>query len=232
MLPVAILAGGLATRLRPLTETIPKALVRVAGKPFIERQLDFLKTQNVSQVVICAGYMGEKIEAAVGDGRAFGLNVVYSYDGPVLLGTGGALKRACGQLGGEFFVLYGDSYLPVDFSTVAAAFDRTSYPGLMTILENRGRWDLSNVYVEQGKIVEYNKKSPRAEMHHIDYGLGILTTEAFNSVSGKVSFDLADLYHQLSIRGELAAFEVSQRFYEIGSHQGLRETEEYFRSKQ
>lgn len=231
MLPVAILAGGLATRLRPITEKIPKALVPVAGRPFIERQLEYLKSQNVVHVVICAGHMGEKIEAAVGDGRAYGLNVSYSYDGPLLLGTGGALKRACDKLGSEFFVLYGDSYLPVDFSSIAAAFDRKKYRGLMTVLENRGRWDTSNVYLEQGKIVEYNKKGPRADMHHIDYGLGILTPEVFKSVSAEATFDLADMYHQLSIRGELAAFEVDQRFYEIGSHQGLQETEEFFKTR-
>ena len=114
-LPVAILAGGLATRLRPITEKIPKSLVDVAGEPFIVRQLDYLFRQRVRDVVLCIGYLGEMIEAVVGDGSRFGLRVSYSIDGPILLGTGGALRRAAPLLGEAFFVLYGDSYLPVDY---------------------------------------------------------------------------------------------------------------------
>src|SRR6187431_438884 len=134
MLSVAILAGGLATRLRPITETIPKALVEVAGVPFIARQLDYLRAQGIPRAVLCVSYRGEQIEAAIGDGRDFGLEVRYSYDGPKLLGTGGALKRALPLLGERFFILYGDSFLPVDFGAVEAAFRASGKPALMTVL--------------------------------------------------------------------------------------------------
>ena len=123
MLPVAILAGGLATRLGPLTQRLPKALLPVAGRPFIHWQLALLAQQGVTQVVLCAGHLGEQIQATVGDGSGFGMTVRYSFDGAVLLGTGGALKRALPMLGAAFFVLYGDSYLRCSFAAVEAAYE-------------------------------------------------------------------------------------------------------------
>ena len=232
MFPVAILAGGLATRLRPITETIPKALVEVAGKPFICRQLEYLRDQKVRKVVMCVGYLGEQIEAVVGNGGAFDLQVAYSHDGPALLGTGGALRQAGPLLGEVFFVLYGDSFLPCDFGAVQAAYVRAGMPALMTVLRNANRWDTSNVLYRDGRILEYNKRAPRPEMHHIDYGLGIVSRDilARHSDKGAQAFDLSDVYHELSLAGRLAGFEVNERerFYEIGSHQGLKETEQYF----
>ncbi len=150
LLPVAILAGGLANRLRPITETIPKALVTVAGEPFLFHQLRYLKAQGVAHVVICTGYLGEQVEAAVGNGHAFGLKVEISPDGPVLLGTGGALKTAAPKLGDAFFVLYGDSFLPCDFGKVQSAFEASGKPALMTVLRNGDRWDKSNVVFVDG----------------------------------------------------------------------------------
>ena len=144
-LPVAILAGGLATRLHPITETIPKALVDVAGTPFILRQLDYLRRQGVSRVVLCVGFLGEQIEAVVGDGAAMGLSVSYSQDWPKLLGTGGALKQALPLLDSRFLVLYGDSYLPIDFAAVEREFLVSGKPALMTVQRNEDRWDKSNV---------------------------------------------------------------------------------------
>lgn len=232
MFPVAILAGGLATRLRPITETIPKALVEVAGKPFISRQLEYLRDQGVSQVVLCIGYLGEMIQEVVGDGERFGMEVHYSPDGPTLLGTGGALKKALPLLGNKFFILYGDSFLPVDFADVQSAFELSGKPALMTVLANGDRWDKSNVLFEGGKLVEYNKHHPRPEMAHIDYGLGVVASGVFAGYSDSASFDLADLYQNLSVQGELAGMEVTQRFYEIGSHSGLKEAEDYFLKKE
>ena len=162
-LPVAILAGGLATRLRPITEKIPKSLVEVAGEPFIVRQLDYLRRQKIRDVVLCVGHLGAMIEAVVGDGSRFGLKVSYSMDGPVLLGTGGALRRAWGLLGEASFVLYGDSYLPVDFSAIEAGFQASRQPALMTVLYNQDRWDKSNVLFVNGKLLEYNKDAPRPD---------------------------------------------------------------------
>ena len=231
MLPVAILAGGLATRLQPVTRKIPKVLIEVAGKPFICRQLDYLFCLGVTRVVACVGHLGEQIESAVGDGRAFGLAVQYSYDGPVLLGTGGALRRALPLLGERFFTLYGDSYLPCDFRAVQQAFLKSDKPALMTVLHNEDQWDKSNVSFRDGRIVEYNKSAPRPEMTYIDYGLGILTAAALESYPKDRAFDLSEVYHELSLAGRLAGFEVTERFYEIGSSQGLKETEAYFSAR-
>jgi N-acetyl-alpha-D-muramate 1-phosphate uridylyltransferase len=228
MLPVAILAGGLATRLRPITETIPKALVEVAGRPFICRQLDYLREQGIEKVVLCVGYLGEQIRDVVQNGRAFGLDVDYSFDGPTLLGTGGALQRAQHLLGDDFFVLYGDSFLPCDFRAVEACYVGGGKPALMTVLRNENQWDKSNVLYHDGHLVEYNKRAPRPEMRHIDYGLGVLSRHALASYPTGQAFDLADVYHALSLAGLLAGFEVRERFYEIGSHQGLKEAELYF----
>lgn len=231
-LPVAILAGGLANRLRPITVSTPKALVKVAGEPFICRQLDYLKAQGIRRVVLCTGYLGEMIKSVVGNGSRFGLNVYYSEDGPVLLGTGGALKQAVSLLGDQFFVLYGDSFLPINFKEVEQCFLESERPALMTVLENSGRWDKSNVLFRGGKLEEYCKDSPRPEMSFIDYGLGVLQSEVLEEYPTNQAFDLAETYHSLSKQGKLEGFEVRERFYEIGSHAGLKETEIYFSSKE
>lgn len=231
MLPVAILAGGLATRLRPITEKIPKALVEVAGRPFIAWQLEQLRTQGVDKVVLCTGYLGEMLEQEIGDGRAFGIEALYSHDGDTLLGTGGALKKAAPLLGDAFFVLYGDSYLPIDFKQVEQAYSDSGCSGLMTVLANQNQWDKSNVLFENGKLVEYNKRMPTPQMHHIDYGLGILKANCLAPYPQTKPFDLADLYNELSLKDDLQGYEVYNRFYEIGSHVGLAETESYLRQQ-
>lgn len=228
MLPVAILAGGLATRLRPITKTIPKALVEVAGQPFITRQLNFLREQGVRKVVLCIGYLGEMIQTLVGDGSQYGLDVLYSPDGPELLGTGGAIKQALPLLGPDFFVLYGDSFLPVEFAPVEKAYFESDKPALMTVLKNGDRWDKSNVIFSEGLLIEYNKINPKPTMAFIDYGLGLISSGVLETYRTGEIFDLAQVYHALSIKGQLAGYEVHERFYEIGSHNGLRECEEYF----
>jgi len=228
-LPVAILAGGLATRLHPITETIPKAIVDVAGTPFVLRQLDYLRRQGVGRVVLCVGFLGEQIEAVVGDGSASGLSVSYSQDWPNLMGTGGALKQALPLLDTQFLVLYGDSYLPVDFASVERVFLASGKPALMTVQRNADRWDKSNVLFRDGVIVEYNKQSPTPEMKHIDYGLGALSASLLADEKTLGPLDLADIYHRLSLSGQLAGYEVSERFYEIGSHKGLAEAANYFK---
>ncbi|HZP89135.1 MAG TPA: nucleotidyltransferase family protein [Burkholderiales bacterium] len=232
LLPVAILAGGVAMRMRPLTQTRPKALIEVGGEPFVCHQLAYLRDQGVTNVVLCVGYLGSMIEEVVGNGAAFGLTVRYVYDGDRLLGTGGALKRALPLLQERFFVLYGDSYLPCDFRAVQQAFSHSGKLALMTVLRNEGRWDASNVLFEDGRIVAYDKRNPTDEMAHIDYGLGILSAPIFDAYQDGEVFDLADLYHALSRRGQLVGLEVQQRFYEIGSPQGLKDAEAYFSTKE
>lgn len=231
-LPVAILAGGLATRLKPITETIPKALVDVAGEPFILRQLAYLREQGVSRVVLCVGFLGEQIRDVVGDGSASGLSVSYSQDWPKLLGTGGALKHALPLLDSQFWVLYGDSYLPIDFNAVETSFLNGGKPALMTVQRNADRWDKSNVLFSGDAIVEYNKRAPTSEMKHIDYGLGAISADILAAELSDEAFDLADIYHRLSLAGQLAGFEVQERFYEIGSHKGLAEAADYFRGRE
>lgn len=227
--PVAILAGGLAKRLRPITETIPKALVSVAGAPFIAHQLRLLHSAGLRRIIICAGYLGEMIEEEVGDGAGFDLRIEYSFDGPSLLGTGGALKRALPMLGHRFFVLYGDSYLPIDYRKAALAFVNEAKAGLMTVYRNQGRWDTSNVQFEAGEILRYDKKHLTPEMYHIDYGLGVLSSDSLASWPDNEGFDLADVYKQLLSRKQLSGHEVTERFYEIGSPDGLAELDAFLR---
>jgi NDP-sugar pyrophosphorylase family protein len=227
MLPVAILAGGLATRLRPLTERVPKALLTIAGRPFIFHQLELLRDQGIEHAVLCLGHQGDQIEAAVGDGRRWGLSIRYSFDGAVPLGTGGALRHALPQLDEAFFVLHGDSYVPCSFRRVQRAFLASRRPALMTVLCNQDRWDKSNVLFRNGELIEYDKSTPRRDMAHIDFGLCVLSRGVFDGYRDAAVIDLSVMLRELSLRGELAALEVSRRFYEIGSRQGIRDADQF-----
>jgi len=229
--PVAILAGGLSTRLRPATDKIPKALLSVAGEPFLIHQLRLLHSQGLRRIVLCVGYLGEMIKTELGDGSSLGLQIDYSFDGPILLGTGGALKRALPKLGEQFLVIYGDSYMPVDYSAIVEAFVLSKKPALMTVFENEGRWDVSNVWFEAGEIHRYDKKLRTAEMRHIDYGIAVLSAKVFASFPDDRAFELADVYSRLVSEKQMAAYEVKQRFYEIGSREGLAELDSLLRDK-
>jgi NDP-sugar pyrophosphorylase family protein len=234
-IPVAILAGGLATRLRPITEKIPKSLVPVAGKPFLAHQLELLKSRGIKRAVLCVGYLGEMIRRDFGDGGKFGVKLDYSFDSPrhseataggeKLLGTGGAIKRALPLLGEEFFVLYGDSYLPVEYAPIADFFRRSDKLGCMTVYRNEGKYDTSNVFFADGEIKVYDKKAKLPEMRHIDYGLSLFNRAAFDSHFAGQSFDLAEVMGKLVREKQLAGYEVRERFYEIGSPAGLAELE-------
>jgi N-acetyl-alpha-D-muramate 1-phosphate uridylyltransferase len=221
---IAILAGGLGTRLGPHTAAIPKAMVEVAGEPFVAHQLRLLAREGGREVVLCTGHLGEQIEQFVGDGARFGCRVRYSREEGPLLGTGGALRRAVPLLGDRFLVMYGDSYLPTRFLPVWLAFQRSGRTGLMTVFRNDGRWDASNVEFADGHIRQYDKERHSAAMRHIDYGLGAFAAAALSSYVPERRFDLAEVYCDLLWRGELAAYEVAERFYEIGSPAGLAET--------
>lgn len=229
-IPVAILAGGLATRLRPITEKIPKSLVPVAGRPFLEHQLELLHARGLRHAVLCVGHLGEMIQRDFGSEK-FGLKLDYSFDGPKLLGTGGAIKRALPLLGGEFFVLYGDSYLPVDYEPISDFFHHSGKPGLMTVYRNEGKFDTSNVVFADGEIKIYDKKSRLPEMQHIDYGLSLFKSSVFDAYPGDQAFDLAEVMGKLVREKQLAGFEVRERFYEIGSPAGLAELESLLTSK-
>jgi NDP-sugar pyrophosphorylase family protein len=233
MLQCVVLAGGAGTRMRPLTEEMPKALVPVLGKPFADWQLELLAKQGIERVLYSVGYRGEMIRDHVGDGSRWGLEVIYVDEGHQLRGTGGALRLALdlGELEEAFFVLYGDSYLPVDLSAIERAWEQTPLPALMTVFRNDGLWDASNAIYSGGRVVLYDKDRPAdrvADMHWIDYGLSVLTRDTVDErvAAGEVT-DLAGLMRELSVEGKLAGFEVSERFYEAGSPEGLRDLEQY-----
>ena len=229
--PVAVLAGGLATRLRPATEKIPKALLRIAGEPFVVHQLRLLYSEGFRRIILCVGFLGEMIQATIGDGKQLGLQIDYSFDGPTLLGTGGALKQAISKLGERFVVIYGDSYMPINYTRVVEAFVQEEKPAMMTVFKNENQWDASNVWFHAGEIHRYDKKRCGPEMRHIDYGTSVLTSEVFAEFSGDGAFDLADLYARLVTKKQMAAYEVKERFYEIGSTEGLAELDALLRDK-
>jgi NDP-sugar pyrophosphorylase family protein len=222
--------GGLGTRVRPLTETIPKALLPIGGEPFVVHQLQLLRNRGIERVVLCVGYLGEQIRDFVGDGGIFGLEADYSWDGPIALGTAGALRRAIPKLGEAFFVMYGDSYLPCNFEDVENAFHASGKQALMTVFRNAGQWDTSNVEFGEGRIVAYDKQHRTARMRHIDYGLGVFKSSVFSSLPDKAC-DLATIYQDLLMQNKLAAFEVTERFYEAGSFEGIRSLSEYLSGK-
>jgi len=231
MLPIVILAGGLATRLSPITKTIPKSMLKVAGEPFIAHQLRELALQGICDVVLCVGHLGKQIEEFVQDGSEFGLFVKYSYETKNLLGTGGAIKNALHLLNDDFFVLYGDSWLEIDYCSVYESFYKSSCSALMTVFRNDGQWDASNVEMEGKRIKLYSKTRRNPRMTHIDYGLGILKHEVFGQHLQGDNFDLSEIYETLSESGRLASFEAKKRFYEIGSHEGLKEMNQLIKQK-
>ena len=222
----------MATRLRPITEKIPKLLVEVAGEPFFSHQIRLLKLNGLTRIVLCVGYLGDMIVQHYGDGSRWGVQIEYAFDGPKLLGTGGALIAALPKLGDAFFVLYGDSYLPIDYHAVGDFFLRSGKLGLMTVYENQGRYDTSNVWFADGAIKVYDKKNKVPQMQHIDYGLGVFRAGAFDGFSRDAVIDLAEVQKALVARHQLAGYEVKQRFYEIGSHEGLNELDALLRSNQ
>jgi len=218
MLPIAILAGGLATRLGDVTKTIPKALLPIAGKPFIVHQLELLRAAGITEVVMCVAHLADQIEGAIGDGHDYGMRVQYYHD--KLLGTGGALRNALPLLGDEFLVMYGDSYLLCDYAGIARAWQQSGKLGLMTVFENHGQYDASNVEFREGRVLRYEKGV--SGMTHIDWGLGAFRAAAFAGYpDGKL--DLQRVYQDLLAKDQLFGYEVSDRFYEIGSHSGLEE---------
>jgi N-acetyl-alpha-D-muramate 1-phosphate uridylyltransferase len=223
-LPVAIPAGGLATRLGPIAARLPKSLVEVAGRPFAEHQVALLARHGITDIIFLVGHLGELVRDALGDGARWGVRLRYVFDGPTRLGTGGAIRHALPELGDAFFVLYGDSYLPCDYAAIERAFVERGKPGLMTVCRNDDRWDRSNVRYEAGAIVRYDKQAREPAMRHIDYGLGAFRRTVFDGWPQGTGFDLAAVYQDLLARGELAGFEVPGRFYEIGSPSGLDET--------
>jgi NDP-sugar pyrophosphorylase family protein len=230
-LPVAILGGGVAARLGPVTDRIPKSLVEVAGRPFAEHQVELLAKSGLIDVVFLVSHLGDMIRQALGDGSRWGVRLRYVFDGPRRLGTGGAIRRALPDLGGSFLVLYGDSYLECDYGAFERAFIAGGKMAAMTVCRNDGQWDRSNVLFTGSRIIRYDKERPGPEMRHIDYGLGAFRAAAFAAWPLDGRFDLASIYQDLLARDDLLGVEVPGRFYEIGSPAGLEETRRYLEAK-
>ena len=226
---LALLAGGLATRMRPRTESVPKSLLMIDGEPFLAHQLKLLAEQGVKDIVICCGYLGDQIESFAGDGSRFGCCIRYSYDGDALLGTGGALRRALPLLGENFFVMYGDSYLPAGPERTWKAFLSSRQPALMTVYKNDDRLDASNVEMRDERVLVYDKVRRTPGMCYIDYGLSLMKAGVLKAWPDGEPFDLSAVMAALASSGKLAAYEVRGRFYEIGSPEGFRATEEMLR---
>jgi NDP-sugar pyrophosphorylase family protein len=221
---MVILAGGLGTRLRPLTHDLPKVLVPVDGKPFLHHQIELLKEHGIRDIVLCVGHLGDQIRAYFGEGDRLGVRIRYSEERGTLLGTAGALKNAELLLEEDFFLLYGDSYLPVDYREVMLYFRRLPPRqglGLMVVYHNANRYERSNVIVRDGRVAVYDKEGRTPGMEYINYGLSVLRKEALGLVPAGRPFSQEELYRLLIERGELLAWEAKHRFYEIGSRQGL-----------
>jgi NDP-sugar pyrophosphorylase family protein len=226
--PICILAGGLGTRLGETVRDTPKPLLEVAGEPFLIHQLRLLAGHGARRVVLCVGYLGEQIECRIGP-RQFDVDIAYSYDGPRPIGTLGAVRKALPTLGDEFLVLYGDTYLRLDYGAAVRKWRSSGLPAMMTVLRNQGRWDVSNVVFDGQRVTNYDKRTPVSEMDWIDYGLGGLRAEAMQLLP-ETADDLADLYHGLARRGELFGFLATERFYEIGTPTSLAEAREFLAS--
>lgn len=225
--PLALLAGGLGTRLGSLAADMPKSLVTVAGEPFIAHQLRLLAGQGIRDIVICCGYRGDQIRSFVGDGSRFSCCVRYSCDGSTRLGTGGAIRRALPLLGTRFWVMYGDSYLTASFAPMLQTFEDSGQPALMAVFANDDRWEVSNIEFAGGRVLHYDKRTLRPDMRHIDYGVGLYAAQTFSEWPEPGAFDLSDLQSSLAERGAMAGHEVTERFYEIGSISGVIETDNF-----
>ena len=223
--PICLLAGGLGTRLGETVRDTPKPLLDIAGEPFLIHQLRLLARNGATRVVLCVGYLGELIEQRIGPSQ-FGIEIAYSYDGASPIGTLGAVRKAASALGDRFLVLYGDTYLRLDYRAVVNEWKASGLPALMTVLRNEGQWDVSNVYFDGTRVIRYDKRDPVPEMSWIDFGLGGLRSQTLDLLPCTAD-DLADLYHELAGRGELFGFEATERFFEIGTPESLAETGEF-----
>ena len=229
MLPIAILAGGYATRLGSLTANTPKCLIEINGQPFVDWQLELLIENGYSDFVFCTSYKSDAVQEYLGDGSDRGARIQYSLDGDKQLGTGGAIQKALPKLGEKFGVIYGDSYLPTNYTAAEHFFLNSGSQALMTVYKNENQFDSSNVQFNDGKLIKYEKGSNSRQMHHIDYGMTFFREGAFRPWQNHSSFDLSEVFHQLATQGELLGFEVFERFYEIGSLQGIEEFSQYLK---
>ncbi len=217
------MTGGEGTRLRPLTRDIPKAMIPIAGKPFLEHQINLLKRNSITDIVLCVGYMGQAIRDYFRNGKRLGVSVGYSDDGDKPLGTAGALKNARHILADRFFLTFGDSFPVLDYRAAWNRFVASGKLALMVVHRNLDRYDPSNTVVERGLVTSYSKRRKTPEMTCIEFGVTFLQRSTLDLIRADFPVDLEDLYRPIIESGEMAALEVDQRVYEIGSPDGLEE---------
>lgn len=223
---IAILSGGLGTRLGELTRNTPKSLIQIAGKPFLEYQLDFLKKAGIENILLCTGHMGKQIENIFGNGNRYGVNIKYSHEEKPL-GTAGALKNGEDKLKDPFITLYGDSYVFLDFSEMTSYFQSQDKLALMTVFRNSDRYDRSNTAIQGHLVKEYSKKNRTGDMEYIDYGVNIFRKSVLEMIPENQFCSLEELFPKLIEEEQLLAYEVHQRFYETGSPEGLEDFKQY-----
>jgi NDP-sugar pyrophosphorylase family protein len=231
MLPIAILAGGFGTRLGQISKKTPKYLVDVAGSPFADWQLKLLRENGYTNLVFCVSHKSREIQEYLGNGSRYNLNITYSLDGEEQLGTGGAIKKALPILGEKFAVIYGDSYLPINYSDAENFFIESQGMALMTVYKNKNKFDRSNIDFHSGKIVHYDKKNKNFGWEYIDYGLTYFRSDAFDRAPKQKAFDLSEIMNTLSRERKIDGYEVFKRFYEVGSLEGIKELSEYLRKE-
>jgi NDP-sugar pyrophosphorylase family protein len=227
---VVILAGGFATRLGQLTTNRPKSLIDVRGKPFLAYQLELLQAAGITDIVLCTGHLGKQIQDTFGDGSKHGVRIRYSQEDKPL-GTAGALKNAESLLYDNFFVMYGDSYLSLDFPKITSFFALRNKLGLDTVFKNNDSYDQSNIVIKDNLVAKYSKTEKTKDMVYIDYGAALFRKEALQLIPENCFSSIEELFLRLIDRKQLFAFEVTERFYEIGSPQGLKDFEEFARHR-
>jgi NDP-sugar pyrophosphorylase family protein len=228
---IVILCGGLATRLEHLTKNIPKSMIEIKNKPFLEYQIENLKRSNIKDIVLCVGHLSEQIKNYFGDGEKFDVNIKYSHDGDKQLGPIGALKNTESLIEDIFFILYGDSYLNLDYQKMYSYFKTQNKLGLMAVYKNFNRFDKSNLIVKDDMIVAYGEKERTKEMIYIDYGTSLLRKKALNLIPKNTFFTTGEFFSNLISKNELLAFEVKERFYHIGNPDALKEFSNYIETQ-
>jgi NDP-sugar pyrophosphorylase family protein len=227
VLPIVILAGGLATRLRPLTDGIPKAMVSINGKPFIHWQIQKLAQEGFKEIIISIGHLGDQISDYLGNGERYNVGVKFIHDGNSQLGTGGALTKVAESLTGKFLVTYGDSYLPVSFSSIGSRFEKSNFLSIMTITSPAHSREKSNILFSGGRILEYSKNSRDSRLNFLDYGLLGFSSSLFKVVPSGRNWDLEELIKSLISISQMEAIQVDERCFEIGSFEGINELTKY-----
>jgi len=223
---IVVLAGGLATRLGELSKNQPKSLIKINNKPFLQYQLELFKRNGINRVILCLGHLGEQIESYFGTGSRFGMDIKYSYENKPL-STAGAIKNAEPMLEDDFFTIYGDSYVFLDFADIYKYFHDKKKLALMTVYKNNNLYDASNTVIRDGLVIKYNKRQKTSGMHYIEYGVNLFRKDILDIIPEDSYYELGEVFNSLIIDEELIAYEAKERFYEIGSLNGLADFKKY-----